>query len=249
MRRMIKRMTAFIMVFAIMVMLTTGVLSNAACEFVEASTTNTSLTETLQASDVNSVFSVSCNGNQGFMSIKNQLLTSNYIILSITAFSSSGANLGIISYSDILGSGMSHSLSNNNMNAASFQVSAKMYNGTSSSGIVISDWSASINITDSTITIQGNDGNSLVTITKNNNYVVLSLKNLTASTYFTQLNITEYTPTGIVVNSTSHNNNLPPSISYTLIRPVTSNTFQLTGQMWNNTSPTGTLLSNWFVLA
>ena len=77
----------------------------------------------------------------------------------------------------------------------------------------------------------------------------ISLNNITPNTYFTRLSITEVTSTGVIVNSTSHNNNLPSNNSYTIVRPNTSNTFQITGQMWNNTAPTGTLLSNWTATA
>lgn len=49
---------------------------------------------------------------------------------------------------------------------ALFQISAKMFIGNSPSGVAISDWSANININNNSITIQGNDGNSQVSITK-----------------------------------------------------------------------------------
>ena len=183
------------------------------------------------------------------MTFKNQLPTINYVALTITAYSPSGMSLGVTQYNSILGGGMSHVLYINQPNTASWQVSAKMINGTNPTGVVISDWSATMSIINNSIVIQGNDGSTVITLTKNNNYIVISLKNITANTYFTRLNITEVTSTGVVVNSTSHNNNLPSNNSYTLISPNTNNTFQLTGQMWNNTSPTGILLSNWTATA
>ena len=69
---------------------------------------------------------------------------------------------------------MSYSLSINQPNTASWQVSAKMLNGTTSSGTVISDWSATMSITNNSIIIQGDDGNSIVTLAKNSNYVAIS---------------------------------------------------------------------------
>ena len=251
MKKILNRIIPFIIVFTMMSMFTTSMLSNATyAEVYPASPHSTlSLSQALQASDINSSFDVHWSSTQGYMTFQNQLTTSNYVMLSITAFSASGTILGVIPYNGILGSGMSHVLFINQPNTTSFQVSAKMLNGTTPLGVIISDWSATMSITNNTITVQGNDGSSIVTLTKNSNYVVISLKNITANTCFTRLNITEVTSTGIIVNSTSHNNNLPSNNSYTLIRPNTINTFQLTGQMWNNTAPTGTLLSNWTATA
>lgn len=50
-------------------------------------------------------------------------------------------------------------------------------------------------------------------------------------------------------NSTSHNSILLPNNSYTIVCPNSINTFQLSAQMWNNTTPTGTPLSNWTATA
>jgi len=251
MKNVFKKAASFIIVFTIMSMLTTSLLSNASYKAMQPEAPNaiSTLTQTLQANDINSEFCAGWNGTQGYMYIQNQLSSANYVILSITAFSSSGLNLGVTSYSGILGNGMYHSLSNNNSNAASFQISAKMYNGTSPSGALISDWSASIGIANSSITIQGNDGNSLVTISKNNSAVVLSLNNLTGSAHFTSLNIAEYSSQGVVINTTSLSNIIQPNNSYLIIRPNTANSFQLTAQMWNNNVPSGTLLSNWTAIA
>lgn len=251
MKKTIKRVVLFLIVLTIMSMFTTSLLSNASYDTIQpvSSKATSSSTQTLQASDLNSEFSAGWNVTQGYMHIHNQLSTSNYVILSITAFSASGLNLGVISYSGILGNGMYHYLANNNSNAASFQVSVKMYNGTTPSESLISDWSANIGITNSSITIQGNDGNSIATISKNNSAVVLSLNNLTGNTNFTSLNIAEYSSMGTVINTTSLNSNLQPNNSYIITRPNTTNTFQLSAQMWNNTAPTGTVLSYWTATA
>lgn len=251
MKNIVKRMSSFIIVLTIVSMFTTSLFTNATSDSIEPVSPNSplSLSQTLQANDMNSSFSVHRNNTQGDVSFQNQLSSPHYVSLTITAISSSGTTLGVIPYNGVLGGGMSYSLSINQPNTASWQVSAKMLNGTTSSGTVISDWSATMSITNNSIIIQGDDGSSIVTLTKNSNYVVISLKNITSNTYFTRLNITEVTSTGVIVNSTSHNNNLPSNISYTLIRPNTANTFQLTGQMWNNTAPTGTLLSNWTATA
>lgn len=251
MKNIVKRISSFIIVLTIVSMFTTSMFTNATSESIELVSPNSplSLSQTLQANDMNSSFSVHRNNTQGYMSFQNQLSSPHYVLLTITAISSSGATLGVIPCNGVLGGGMSYSLSINQPNTASWQVSAKMINGTNPSGVVISDWSATMSITNNSIVIQGNDGSSIVTLTKNSNYVVISLKNITANTWFTRLTITEVTPTGVIVNTTSHNNNLPSNNSYTLIRPNTTNTFKLTGQMWNNTAPTGTLLSNWTATA
>ena len=251
MKNVLKKMTSFIIVLTIVSIFTTSLFTNATSESIEPVSPNSSLSlsQTLQAADINSSFGVHWNNTQGYMTFKNQLSTINYVMLTITALSPSGISLGTTQYNSILGGGMSHVLYINQPNTASWQVSAKMINGTNPSGVVISDWSAIMSITNNSIVIQGDDGNSIVTLTKNSNYVAISLNNITLNTNFTRLNITEVTSTGVIVNSTSHNNNLPSNISYTLIRPNTANTFQLTGQMWNNTAPTGTLLSNWTATA
>ena len=72
--------------------------------------------------------------------------------------------------------------------------------------------------------------------------------NSTVYSHFTNLNITEYS-SGTIVNSTSHNSILLPNNSYTIVCPNSINTFQLSAQMWNNTTPTGTPLSNWTATA
>ena len=204
MKSVFKRIIPFIIVFTIMSMFTTSFLSNAASDIIELDSPNSplSLSQTLQANDMNSSFGVHWNNTQGYMTFKNQLPTINYVALTITAYSPSGMSLGVTQYNSILGGGMSHVLYINQPNTASWQVSAKMINGTNPTGVVISDWSATMSIINNSIVIQGNDGSTVITLTKNNNYIVISLKNITANTYFTRLNITEVTSTGVVVHIT-----------------------------------------------
>ena len=250
MKKVIKKFSTVFIVFLLLTMTTSNIISYAADENKEYTSPNAllSFSQALQANDVNSTFTASWNGTHSSMVIKNQLPTSNYVMLSITALSSSGTCLGTIPYNGVIGSGISHTLYINQPNTALFQISAKMFIGNSPSGVAISDWSANININNNSITIQGNDGNSQVSITKNNNAVYLSMLNSTVYSHFTNLNITEYS-SGTIVNSTSHNSILLPNNSYTIVGPNSINTFQLSAQMWNNTTPTGTPLSNWTATA
>lgn len=175
------------------------------------------------------------------MIFKNQTSTNNYVVLTLSAISSSGTIINTNSYSGILPSGNVHALMNNNPNAVSFQVAAVMY-----SNSMLSNWTA---VVDNTSTIQASDSKSLAIVTRSSNVAYLSLKNQTSSAHYYDIIIDAISSSGSNVGNTNANGILPANTIDTILNMNSADTYQFAAQMWNNTAPSGTLLSNWTATA
>ena len=220
-------------------MFTASLPSNAASTTVDSDSSiySANSSQSLQGDDGNSLFEVGRSGTQTYMTLKNQTPTNNYVALSVSAISSSGT---IISYSGILTSGNIHALIGNNPNAISYQVIAVMY-----SNSMLSNWTA---IVDNTSTIQASDNKSLAVVTRSGNVAYLSLKNLTSSGHYYDININAMSSSGSNVGNANANGILSAG-SDTILNMNPAYTYQFAAQMWNNTTSTGTLLSNWTATA
>ena len=100
MERIGKRMVPFIIVFTIMSMFTTSLLSNAASTDLESFSSNysTNSMQTLQGDDGYSLFKVGRSGTQTYMTFQNQTSTNNYVVLTVSAISSSSTIMNTNSY-------------------------------------------------------------------------------------------------------------------------------------------------------
>lgn len=243
MKKIGKKIFPFIFVFTIMSMFTTSLLSNAASTDLESFSSNysTNSMQTLQGDDGYSLFKVGRSGTQTYMTFQNQTSTNNYVVLTVSAISSSGTIMNTNSYSGILPSGNVHALMNNNPNAVSFQVAAVMY-----SNSMLSNWTA---VVDNTSTIQASDSKSLAIVTRSSNVAYLSLKNQTSSAHYYDINIDAISSSGSNVGNTNANGILPANTIDTILNMNSADTYQFAAQMWNNTAPSGTPLSNWTAIA
>lgn len=240
---LLKTMSSFIVVFIIMLMLSTDLLSNASSStlYNDSSINSANSLQSLHGDDGNSLFEVGRSGAQTYMTLKNQTSTSNYVELSVSAISSSGTIINTNSYSGILPSGNIHALMSNNPNAVSYQVIAVMY-----SNSMLSNWTA---VVDNTSTIQASDSKSLAIVTRSGNFAYLSLKNQTISAHYYDINIDAISSSGTNVGNVNTNGILAAGTINTILNMNFADTYQLVAQMWNNTTPTGTLLSNWTAIA
>lgn len=243
MRKILRCITTIFATFAIITMTATRIVSNAISADFGSSSSNysTNSSQTLQGDDGNSLFEVGRSGSQTHMIFKNQTSTNNYVVLTLSAISSSGTIINTNSYSGILPSGNVHALMNNNPNAVSFQVAAVMY-----SNSMLSNWTA---VVDNTSTIQASDSKSLAIVTRSSNVAYLSLKNQTSSAHYYDINIDAISSSGSNVGNTNANGILPANTIDTILNMNSADTYQFAAQMWNNTAPSGTLLSNWTATA
>lgn len=243
MKKLLRHMTTIFAILAIITVTATNLVSNAASVAMEgfSSSYSTNSLQTLQGDDGNSLFEVGRNGSQAFLTFKNLTSTNNYVVLTVSAISSSGTIINTNSYSGILPSGNVHALMNNNPNAASFQVAAVMY-----SNSMLSNWTA---VVDNTSTIQASDSKTLAVVTRSGNIAYLSLKNQTSSAHYYDINIDAISSSGSNAGTANANGILSAGMIDTILNMNSADTYQFAAQMWNNTAPTGTLLSNWTATA
>ena len=208
---LLKTMSSFIVVFIIMLMLSTDLLSNASSStlYNDSSINSANSLQSLHGDDGNSLFEVGRSGAQTYMTLKNQTSTNNYVELSVSA--------------------------------VSYQVIAVMY-----SNSMLSNWTA---VVDNTSTIQASDSKSLAIVTRSGNFAYLSLKNQTISAHYYDINIDAISSSGTNVGNVNTNGILAAGTINTILNMNFADTYQLVAQMWNNTTPTGTLLSNWTAIA
>ena len=240
MRKLLRHLAMLFAILAIINITPTRLISNAALQSFSSSNSVNSLL-TLQGDDGNSLFEVGRSGSQTYMTLKNQTSTNNYVVLTVSAISSAGSIINTNTYSGILPSGNVHALMNNNPNAVSFQVTAVMY-----SNSMLSNWAA---IVDNTSTIQASDSKSLAIVTRSGNFAYLSLKNQTSSPHYYDINIDAISSSGSNIGTSNANGILSAGAIDTILNMNSADTYQFAAQMWNNTTPTGTLLSNWTATA
>ncbi len=243
MKKILKLSITLFATLTIIAMTVTCFVSNAISADLEScsSSYSTNLLQTLQGDDGNSLFEVGRSGSQTHMTFKNQTSTNNYVVLTVSAISSAGSIINTNTYSGFLPSENVHALMNNNPNAASFQVTAVMY-----SNSMLSNWTA---LVDNASTIQASDGKSLAIVTRSGNLAYLSLKNQTSSAHYYDINIDAISSSGSNVGITNANGILSAGTIDTILNMNSADTYQLAAQMWNNTTATGSLLSNWTATA